>query len=72
MFTPPDSKVCQAGSYAVPVIRTGKVTKEAYLHMDFFDILTMICDHKKAGVALIKKCHADAKQNQMDFLMAED
>ena len=40
--------------------------------MDFFDILTMICDHKKAGVALIKKCHADAKQNQMDFLMAED
>ena len=36
----------------------------------FFDILTMICDHKKAGVALIKKCHADAK-TKMDFLMAE-
>ena len=69
--TPLDSKVCQAGSYAFPVLPTGKVTKKAYLYMDMLDILTMICDHKKADVALIKKCHADVTF-QSDFLMAKD
>ena len=59
--TPLDSKVCQAGSYAFPVLPTGKVTKQAYLCMDMLVILTMICDHRKADVALIKKCHAYAK-----------
>jgi len=50
---------------------TGKVTKQAYLYVDMLHILTMICDHKKADVALIKTCHADAK-TQLGFLMAED
>jgi hypothetical protein len=39
--------------------------------MDMLDILTMNCDHKKADIPLIKKCHAAAK-TQMDFLLAED
>ena len=69
--TPLDSKVCQAGSYAFPVLPTGKVTKKAYLYMAMLDILTMICDHRKAGVALIKQCQCRC-ENQMDFLMAED
>ena len=52
--TPHDSKVCQAGSYAVPVLRTSKFTQKAYLYMAILNILTMICDHKKADIALIK------------------
>ena len=34
--TPLDGKVCQAGSYAFQVLKTGKVTKQAYLYMDMF------------------------------------
>ena len=69
--TPPDSKVCQANSYAFPVLPTGKVTKQAYLYMDMLHILTTICVHKKADLALIRKCHADVK-TYLAFLMAED
>ena len=45
--TPPDGKVCQAGSYALQVLKPGKVTKQAYLYMDMLRILTMVCDHNK-------------------------
>ena len=38
--TPPDGKVCQAGSYGFPVLLTGKATKKAYLYMDMLHILT--------------------------------
>ena len=67
---PPDGKVCQASSYAFPVLPTSKVAKKAYLYMDMLRILTMNCDHKKADAALIKKCNTD--DTHMDFLMAED
>ena len=40
-----DGKVCQAGYYALQVLKTGKVTKQAYLYIDMLRILTMICDH---------------------------
>ena len=43
--TPLDGKVCQAGSYACQVLKTGKVTKQAYLYMDILRLLSMICDH---------------------------
>ena len=69
--TPPDGKVCQASSYAFQVLKAGKVTKQAYLYMDMLHILAMICDHKKADLALIKKCHA-AVNTFLDVLMAED
>ena len=69
--TPLDGKVCQAGSYAFPVLLTGKVTKKAYLYMDMLRILTMICDHKKADLALINKCHTDVR-TELDFMLAED
>ena len=44
---PLDGKVCQAGAYAVQVLKTGRVTKQAYLYMDMLRIWTMICDHKQ-------------------------
>ena len=71
--TPLDGKVCQAGSYAFPVLKTGKVTKQAYLYMDMLRILTMICGHtkKKADLALIKNCHTHVK-TYLDIMMAED
>ena len=62
---PPDGKVCQASSYAFPVLPTSKVTKKAYLYMYMLHILTMICDHKKTDLALIKKCNADEKNSWM-------
>ena len=68
--TPLDGKVCQAGSYAFQVIKTGKVTKQAYLYMDMLRILTMICE-KKADLALVKNCHTQVK-TYLDFMMAED
>ena len=72
--TPLDGKVCQAGSYAFPVLPTGKVTKQAYLYMDMLRILTMICDNKKADFALIKIFLTDVNKQQtyLDFMMAED
>ena len=69
--TPPDGKVCQASYYAFQVIKTGKVTKQAYLYMDMLRILTMICDHTKADLALIKNCHTQVK-TYLDIMMAED
>ena len=69
--TPPDGKVCQAGSYALPVLKTGKVTKQSYLYMDMLRILTMICDHNKADLALIKNCHTQFNA-YLDIMMAED
>jgi hypothetical protein len=69
--TPPDGKVCQAGSCGFPVLPKGKVTKQAYLYMDMLRILTMICDYKKADLALIKKCHTHVK-TYGDFMMAEE
>ena len=71
MSTPLDGKVCQAGPYGFPVLPTGKVTKQAYLYMDMLRILTMICDHQNAELALIKKCPTHVK-TYFDFLMAED
>jgi len=68
--TPLDGKVFQAGSYAFQVLNTGKVTKQAYLYMDMLRILTMICDHKKADLALIKNCHTQAN-TYLDIMMAE-
>ena len=66
-----DGKVCQAGCYAFQVLNTGKVTKQVYLYMDMLRILTMICDHQNAELALIKKCPTHVK-TYFDFLMAED
>ncbi len=61
--TPHEGKVCQAGSYAFQVLKTGKVTKQAYLYMDMLRILTMRCDHKKPGLALINNCHRHVTKN---------
>ena len=69
--TPLDGNVCQAGSYASQVLKTGKATKHAYLYMDLLRILTMICDHYNADLALIKNCHAQAN-TYLDVMMAED
>ena len=52
---PPDGKVRQASSYGFSVLPTGEVTKKYYLNMDMLRILTRICDHTKADLALIKK-----------------
>ena len=60
--TSPDGKVCQAGSFAFQVLKTGKVTKQAYLYMDMLRSLTMICDHKQADLAPIKNCHTQVKK----------
>ena len=69
--TPADANVCQAGSYAFQVLKTGNVTKQAYLYMDMLRILTMIGDHKQADLALIKNCHTQVK-TYLDTMMAED
>ena len=69
--TPPDGKVCQAGSYAFQVLKTSNVTKQAYLYMDMLRILTVICDHKKADLALITNCHTQLK-TYLDIMVAED
>ena len=54
------------------VLKTSKVTKQAYPYMDMLRILTMICDQKKkADLALIKNCHTQAK-TYLDIMMAED
>ena len=71
VYTPLDGKVCQAGIYAFQVLKTGKVTKQAYLCMDMLRILTMSCDHKTADLALIKNCHTQVK-TYLDIMMAED
>jgi hypothetical protein len=63
------NKMCQGGSYAFPTLPTGKVTKKAYLYMDMLRILTMICGHKKADLALIKECHTSVK-TYLDFMVA--
>ncbi|MFM7979456.1 MAG: hypothetical protein ACKPKO_09090, partial [Candidatus Fonsibacter sp.] len=48
---PLGGKVCQAGSYGFLVLRTGNITKQAYLYMEMLRILTMVCGHKKADLA---------------------
>ena len=72
--TPLDGKVCQAGYYAFQVLKTGKVTKQAYLYMDMLRILTMMCDFfqtKRVDLALIKSCHTQVN-TYLDIMMAED
>ena len=65
------AKVCHASSYGFPVLPTGKATKQAYLYMGRLRISTMICDHKKADLALFKKFHTRVN-TYLDFMMAED
>ena len=69
--TPPDGKVCQAGSYAFQVLKTGKVIKQASLYTDMLRSLTMLCYRTNADLALIKNCHTQVK-TYLDIMVAED